>query len=164
MGGRWDQSGIPHKGWMCVEMEDLEEPTHTCEMCGQEEIRYVHYMMHPQFANVLAVGCICACNMENDYWGPRKRERQWRNRASRKARWLTREWRISHQGNPYLKADGLHVVVFRHKKTLPTFPFGFCVSRREDVKRFSRKRYRTVEEAKLAAFDVFWELLNVASE
>ncbi len=54
-GSRWDQPGVPHKGWRCVDVVDLRangEPADdtdyaTCQMCGNEKIRYVHIMDHP---------------------------------------------------------------------------------------------------------------------
>ena len=106
MTGKWAQSGIPHKGWSCVEIEDLEEPSATCEMCETQEIRYVHHMEHPSYPRVLACGCVCAGNMENDYEGAQQREKSMRNASSRKRRWLLRDWRVSKGGNPFLNADG----------------------------------------------------------
>lgn len=47
---RWDQLGIPHKGWILEGVEDIKEghefgehfEYETCEMCQNERIRYVH--------------------------------------------------------------------------------------------------------------------------
>ena len=102
-GGRWDQSGVPHKGWDCVDVVDLradggpadETDYATCQMCGNEKIRYVHVMAHPDLAENLEVGCVCAEKMSNDYEGPRRREAKLRNRAVRRTRWLQRKWRVS---------------------------------------------------------------------
>ena len=41
-GNRWDQPGVPHKGWHCVDVVDLradgesadETDYATCQMCG----------------------------------------------------------------------------------------------------------------------------------
>lgn len=52
-GSRWDQPGVPHKGWHCVDVVDLradggpadEIDYATCQMCGNEKIRYVHVMV-----------------------------------------------------------------------------------------------------------------------
>ena len=74
--GKWSEAGVPKKGWNCIGIDDLEEPSQTCEMCGTAEIRYVHYMQHPDYPEELAVGCICAENMEQDYVRPRERERR----------------------------------------------------------------------------------------
>jgi len=40
--GKWSQAGVPHRGWTCVDIDDLGEPSATCEMCETQEIRYVH--------------------------------------------------------------------------------------------------------------------------
>jgi hypothetical protein len=40
--GKWIEPGVPHKGWVCVAITDLEEVDAVCEMCEVQEIRYVH--------------------------------------------------------------------------------------------------------------------------
>ena len=113
-GGRWDQSGVPHKGWDCVDVVDLradggpadETDYATCQMCGNEKIRYVHVMTHPDLAENLEVGCVCAEKMSNDYEGPKRREAKLRNRAVRRKRWRQRKWRVSAKGNNFLKSNG----------------------------------------------------------
>ena len=44
----WNQSGIPHKGWTCVGVDDVGDGIdadersdyfEVCEMCGQEGVR-----------------------------------------------------------------------------------------------------------------------------
>lgn len=72
---RWDNPGIPHKGWMLVECIDLGEGVYgddeieyeTCEMCHNEKIRYVHILTHPNYPGEIHVGCDCACKMTEDY-------------------------------------------------------------------------------------------------
>lgn len=58
--GKWSQPGVPHKGWTCLDIEDLGEPSATCEMCEAQEIRYVHHMEHPNYSGSLGCGCVCA--------------------------------------------------------------------------------------------------------
>lgn len=49
-GNRWDQPGVPHKGWHCVDVVDLradgesadETDYATCQMCGNEKTRYLY--------------------------------------------------------------------------------------------------------------------------
>jgi hypothetical protein len=65
--GKWSEAGVPKKGWSCVGVEDLGEPSQLCEMCESVTIRYVHYMEHDQTTESLAVGCVCAEYMEEDY-------------------------------------------------------------------------------------------------
>ncbi len=100
--GKWSKPGVPLIGWTCVGVEDLGEASAVCEMCETQEIRYVHSMSHPDYAEELQVGCVCAGRMENDYIGPRSREKALRSAAGRKKRWLGRKWKISARGNPYL--------------------------------------------------------------
>jgi len=88
--GKWRQRGVPHKGWTHVDTEDLDEPSETCEMCEAVEIRYVHIMEHPDYDGPLRVGCVCAENMSGDKVGPKRRERELANAASRRRKWLTR--------------------------------------------------------------------------
>ena len=65
---RWEREGIPHKGWKEMGIEDLGEDLESgddveyeqCEMCGQEKIRYVHILQHPNFNGELRVGCVPA--------------------------------------------------------------------------------------------------------
>lgn len=35
--GEWAQCGVPHKGWTCVDIEDLGEPSAVCEMCERRK-------------------------------------------------------------------------------------------------------------------------------
>lgn len=77
---RWDKPGIPHKDWSHLFVEDLGEAEFICEMCGQEEIRYVHHLTHTAFS-LLRVGCVCAVHLCEDETTPRKREGQARNKA-----------------------------------------------------------------------------------
>jgi hypothetical protein len=61
--GRWSEPGVPHKGWECIGVEDAKEDggdMETCGMCLTAEIRYIHRMQHPEFPEILEVGCICA--------------------------------------------------------------------------------------------------------
>ena len=55
-------------------------------MCEHAEIRFVHYMEHKDYPEVLGVGCICASNMEEDYTAAAEREQELRSRARRRAR------------------------------------------------------------------------------
>jgi hypothetical protein len=114
MSGRWSDAGVPHKGWTCVDVEDLGEPSDTCEMCESAVIRYVHHMEHPEYAGGLSVGCVCAERMSDDYVGPKQRERDLRGAAKRREHWLGRAWRQSAKGNSYINTDSLNVVVWPH--------------------------------------------------
>ena len=151
MTGKWCQPGVPHKGWTCQDVEDLGAPTAVCEMCEVTSIRYVHYLTHPDFGEqALGVGCVCAENMEQDSVGPRERERNLRNAAVRKRRWLSRTWRVSASGSDFVNTDGMNIVVYRN----PNGTWSACITDRSSgAKRPSRKRYESKDAAKLKAFD-----------
>ncbi|MBO1518817.1 hypothetical protein J3U76_04035, partial [Oceanisphaera sp. DM8] len=72
--GKWSRSGVPHRGWHCVDIEDLGSPQVECGMCESQSIRYVHHMEHPAYPEVLEVGCVCAGHMEEDVAAARTRE------------------------------------------------------------------------------------------
>jgi hypothetical protein len=150
MSGKWSGAGVPKKGWTCVGVEDLGSPEATCEMCEVQEIRYVHTMSHPDYAADLHVGCVCAEKMEEDYVRPRLREKALRSAAGRKKRWLSRTWRVSARGNPYLNTDGFNITVFRHDGG----SWGGRIEERATGRSVtSKRRYATHDAAKLAAFD-----------
>lgn len=156
--GKWSQAGIPHKGWTCIDIEDLGQPSAICEMCETQEIRYVHYMSHQNYPGQLGCGCVCAGRMEENYDGARQREKVLRNAAGRKRRWLNRDWRLSDKGNSYINTDGYHVVIFPTGLNNNRQSWGFRVTnRRTDDTLASRKLYPTEDAAKLRAFDaIIW--------
>lgn len=148
--GKWTQPGVPHKGWRCVDIEELEEQDHLCEMCEARLVRFVHVMEHDDYDDVLRVGCVCAGHMEEDLVGARRREAAYRNDRSRRSRWLQRRWRLSAAGNEYLNTnDGFNVVVYRKGAI-----WGARIEHRASgFARSSRLPYQTSDHAKLAAFE-----------
>jgi len=158
----WDQPGIPHKGWRPINVEDLQETQgecydpETCEMCGQESLRYVHTMRHNDYDD-LRVGCICAGHMANDKEGAREREKRVANLSKRRGKWLTRQWRRSRSGNEFLNVDGHNVAVFPDK--FNTGKWKYKISDGEDVI-WGPKKFNTINEAKLALFNALAEQLG----
>jgi hypothetical protein len=148
--GKWSQRGVPHKGWICVDVEDLGKPQADCEMCESQTIRYVHYMEHPNYSEVLGVGCVCAGHMEGDIVVARSREASMQSRAGKRRRWITRKWKVSVKGNPWIIADGYRVTVYPRGGG-----WAATVVNAKDGSRpqHSRKNYSTINHAKLAAFD-----------
>lgn len=156
MSGLWDQAGVPHKGWTCIAIEDVEREYESCEMCGNEKIRYVHTMTHPSHADELRVGCICASKMEEGY-AAAEAEKTLRNRSTRRSKWLTRDWRVSQKGNEFLNLtaneERKNVVVFGSARR-----WGFMINDRDDDEAQSIRGsgYASSDEAKLAAFDALF--------
>lgn len=108
---RWDKKDIPHKGWTEIGMEDLGEEAEfgedieyeRCEMCGNEKIRYVHIMTHPEFPGELRVGCICACHMTDDY-----RKSGSKGKKFEKSSTTKKEFYEKRNGVKYLELGILH--------------------------------------------------------
>ncbi len=145
--GKWSQPGVPHKGWSCVEWDDLGSPSELCEMCESTDIRYVHYMQHPNYPETLAVGCVCAEGMEEDVKAPREREKKMQSMARRRASWARRSWRFSESGSPYVNAEGYNITLFQSGGD-----WKIRVSNRMTRgTQVGRKTYPDLEAAKLAA-------------
>ncbi len=156
--GKWSEPGVPHKGWTCIDVEDLGAPETTCEMCESREIRYVHHMQHVNYRGTLGVGCVCAEHMEEDTVAPRERETSLRNAASRRKKWLSRRWRVSEKGNSFINTDGFNITVFQKQNG----EWGGRIEDRisgESV--MSRRHYFSEDQAKLAAFDAMIFLKTV---
>jgi hypothetical protein len=149
MTGKWDDPAVPHGGWVCVDVEDLGDPSAICEMCEVQIIRFVHEMEHPDWRGTLRCGCICSAAMECDEDGAHRREAGMRNTAKRKDNWLTRDWRVSHQGNWYINANGYNVVVFQ-KGIAWSFRI---MNRKTDDRLFAKIPLASPDAAKLRAFD-----------
>lgn len=111
--GKWALWGVPHKGWYCVDVEDLEDETQICGMCESREVRFVHRMQHPNYPGILGVGCVCAEHMEEDYAAPKARESAMKSWARRRKGWLNRKWKVSAKGNHWIKALDFHITVYR---------------------------------------------------
>lgn len=147
--GKWGTAGVPHKGWECIDIEDLGEPELQCEMCESQTIRYVHYMKHANYSAVLAVGCVCAGHMEDDLIAAKERETSMRNRGAKRSRWTTRKWKLSTKGNETIKSDGFRVTVYQRGSG-----YGATIASLDsDRVQHARRNYETIDRAKLAAFD-----------
>jgi hypothetical protein len=163
--GKWGQPGVPHKGWTCVDIEDLGTPDAVCEMCESQEIRYIHHMTHLTFSTALAVGCVCAGKLEEDYDGARQRESSFRNAQTRRKNWLKRKWSVSTGGNLFVNVDGYNVVVFPDQRSNPRIWSFRITNRRTSKISRSRKPYPTETAAKLTALEgLLWGQDKVKEE
>ncbi|MEI6520271.1 MAG: hypothetical protein WCO98_09585 [bacterium] len=164
MSGLWDKPNIPHKGWECVDVHDLGEnleegeaiPYQFCEMCENEGLRYIHYMKHEDYPDVIGVGSVCAQKMSDDYVDAENRERALRNIANRRKRWLNRVWKMSAKGNDYLVIDDYTLTVFP-KNSRWSFSIAYpkygMKSLGDTV--FSSCTYDTKNKTKIALFNTF---------
>lgn len=160
--GKWGQAGVPQKGWSCDSMEDLGEPSAICEMCETQEIRYVHHMSHPRYPSGLAVGCVCAGKMEEDYKNAQNRERDLRNLAKRQQNWSRRTWRQSMRGNYYMNVDGFNLTLTENSRGPKKSWSIRVVNRTTQKEQYSKQKYETLENAKVAAWKaLLWAKKNL---
>ncbi len=150
--GKWTWPGVPHKGWFCFDIDDLEDDTMICEMCEKQTIRWVHHMRHEGYPDVLLCGCVCAGNMEEDYEGAKKRETEYKNLMGRKRTFVNRNWRWSRKGNEFLSIDGYIITIFGDDSNWKA-----SVKRAYTGEVKFSKVYNSNSEAKLAAFDAIFK-------
>ena len=153
----WDQAGVPHKGWRCIDVEDLGVEGRgytpgTCEMCGNHPLRYIHMMEHENH-DPLQVGCVCAEKMAIDY-DATAAEKKLQRKAGVRSRWLSRRWSTSQKGNPYLRLNGLIIGVSRQYSRW-TF---WIIDPDQDTRQHSKRSYEKEDEAKLALFEAYWQV------
>jgi len=155
--GKWSQHDVPHKGWTCVDIEDLGEPSAICEMCEKQIIRYVHYMKHLNYKSTLRVGCICAGYMEENYIKARLREDFMRKRASKRLRWVNNNrWKKSKKGNDWIESDGYIIVMMKQNNLWK----GLIKNDDTGFKEWGKRQYKSINEAKLAVFDYLTKILS----
>lgn len=153
--GKWSRAGVPHRGWWCIEIEDLGGVFGICEMCECMPIRWVQHMAHHDYPDVLGCGCVCAGEMQQNRKAAEGRDHLMRSRSAKRARWLRRQWKRSLSGNPWIEADGYRVVIYPR-----AHGFGAVVSGIDhDYERHARRVYATAAEAQLAAFDLITKLI-----
>lgn len=148
--GRWSLAGVPHKGWYCINNEDLGEPSMRCQMCESSDIRYVHYMQHPNYSEVLACGVVCAGNTEQNVQRAASREKKLRSRAKSRANFpKRRRWYLNTKGNPQIRVGAFVITMFQKANG-----WGGVVNHpRLRNGAFTRERFSDLASAQMAAFD-----------
>ncbi len=143
--GKWSEPGVPHKGWSCVGFTDLGKPSAICEMCEHQEIRYVHTMRHPDYADLLDVGIVCAEHMEEDYTSARRRESNAKSIAGKLSRFMdSPRWRATRNGGQRIKRNECIIVISEK------YSFGYWIKR--GAAEWPQWGFDTEDEAKRAAF------------
>ena len=151
--GKWSQQGVPHKGWQFQSLEDLGDLVGTCEMCETQSIRYVHHMEHPDYADMLGVGRVCAGHMEEDYTAAQHRESRFKSRANRRQRWMQTQWKKSKSGNQYMNRKGFNVVMYQRAGR-----WAYRILERRTEKEWRKSGFGSEDDAKLAAFERYVDL------
>jgi hypothetical protein len=150
--GLWLDPQFPTTGWRFVEMEEGVEADRLCGACRNARERYVHRLKHVPTGLTIVVGRPCAERLEDDPYGPGKRERTFRDDLRIIKGWDTRKWRISQQGNPYINSRGYNVTIW------PKGPgFGITLNTQnkfgKDDLRHGKKLFGTIEDAKRGALE-----------
>lgn len=146
--GKWSQQGVPHKGWQFCSLEDLGGLDGICEMCETQSIRYVHYMEHPDYGEVLGVGSVCAANMEEDYTAAQERETRAKSIANRRTRWMQAQWKESSKGNPYINRNGFNIVLYPSSGR-----WAYRIEERQTGLSWSKSGFASENDVKVAAFE-----------
>lgn len=155
----WNKLGIPHKGWKCIDVLDLGENTEKieeieyeqCEMCGNEKIRYVHVMEHPEYPETLHVGCVCAEKMSGDYDNPRKLENLLKNKANRRRNFNRIEWKFNPSRKSYSKKyKGEYITIVESKYG----NFGVFFANQK-IWEYDGQKISSFEFAESVAFEIF---------
>jgi len=146
---------MPREGWTVAEVIDLltlGEPPGTCDRCGRDDLRFIHLLDHRAWPESIVTGKCCAQRLTTDY--DPTAEHALVLRARRRDRFPDLErWDISARGNPWIKYRGATVTVFPKEEG-----YACCVALDDD--RTYRHGFKTVRDAKLAAFDALVDMLE----
>ena len=96
---RLKEWNAPLSGWGCISCIDVLDHEDSdsvaffkCELCGCEQVRYIHLMHHKEYFEDISVGCVCAGIMEVNLMAAKERDRKMKNRAKRKSNFIKHEW------------------------------------------------------------------------
>jgi hypothetical protein len=150
--------GFPTTGWIEVEVEDLgkdEDDHQLCGYCGQEWVRYLHKIDHPDGGwPRQEVGCICAGKLTGDELGAKALDRAARNISARRSNWCTlKGWRVGRKGGLIIKKDGR---IFALNCSKYGSWAGSWTGRGDDVWQRVDGWHRDLDAAKLALFDAVY--------
>lgn len=153
MTNHWEKLTYPHIGWNLINVIDVldgkkntnQSQYGNCNMCGREQIRYVHIIKHVLIDNELRVGCICAGKMTDDFHNPRIKENALKKKSSRRKNWGKKNWKVSLKGNLYLKISNHCITIFTDK-----YNGKYKVRIDETI---GKQFFNDIEAAKIAAFN-----------
>jgi hypothetical protein len=145
---------LPFGDWVYASPPlDNTSANFTCENCQHAHIRFVHPLKHKRTGQIIKVGCVCAEHFLQDFTNPKLRENELKNYVGRRLRWPDFNWTWTQKGNLKLKKKGFIVVVRRVES-------GWWLTSytRDGNSEWTpvQGRYKTPQEAKLAAFDALF--------
>lgn len=148
---------IPRRGWYCEQVysvQDSDPDAHeVCQFCGNDRVKVVFVMTHKTYPEKLRADSACIEKLMDNYVDPIIREKEFLNRHRRRNNWLELPWRVSEQGNDFINVSGYNIVIFEDRRQ--PGKWGYHVKGGSN-----RKLYDTKDLAKIAVFDMFWQLTH----
>ncbi|MBB5276916.1 hypothetical protein HNR26_002994 [Rhizobium rosettiformans] len=155
--GKWQDQTFPRDGWRFSTFKDAGTAHIRCEMCLNARVRFAHTLVHAKVPEGILVGLMCAEALQkDDYYGPERREREYRDDLRIRNDWHKRKWKTSKIGNAYINARGFNISIWRKGA-------GYGVTIRvenrfeDEFVRNDPKMYMNLKEAKLGALDRLME-------
>jgi hypothetical protein len=154
---QWNKPDIPCRGWLCERVYYVQENNpdsyEVCHLCGNDHVKFVFVLSHPEYPEKIKVDSACVEKLMDNYVDPIIREKELLNRHRRRLNWLDMPWRLSKQGNDYMNISGYNITIFEdnHKKG----KWGYHIAGGANRKLFDSK-----DLAKIAVFDMFWQLTH----
>lgn len=100
-----NRTDVPPGNWRWMPPPiDLGKTEGKCDWCGTR-IRFVHRMRHPDWPEVIEVGCDCIKKISADWERAKVADDEMRKLAAKEARWLERPWRRARAGHWWLLVD-----------------------------------------------------------
>lgn len=146
---RLKEWGAPLTDWTCVSLYDAAKDEdmvsyEVCELCGCQQVRFVHVMSHPDFYETISVGCVCAGIMEGDLCAAKDRERNLKNRLNRRKSYMKKQWKEVRPGQYYLLYKGNKLIIYQQYGRFKV----------QGAEQFVTSYHTGFHDAKLTAFDL----------
>lgn len=165
----WNRQGLPHKGWSCVNVVDSGHASSKCEMCGNSNLRYIHFLEHDEYDGQLKVGGECSQKLAENYSTASSVEEYTRRYPKEQAKWPSK-WKTSRKGNIYFIENEYPrerlVTIYPDKQNRSRYKYSIVDKEYSTVdygegpeqevderKQFSKESYSSITEAQCAVFD-----------
>ena len=114
--GKWNDLSYLQNPWKFRKIISVKGRK-LCMMCESRWCKYLHFMEGVVNGKkvALAVGCICAGNLEGDIQLAKRREEAFIKKIAKKNRFIKGKWKVSYKKNRYKKIDGFLVTVFPNR-------------------------------------------------
>ena len=151
----WKLPEFPHKGWDLIDVRDVREEDDLdpedyplCEVCKAQQIRYVHFLKHSGWDEIVESGCNCAERLITGYVKrATEAERLVRNHFARRAKFLgLSSWKVYGDHGEAIRIHQHEIVILGAEPC-----FRLIIDKRR-----GKRDYADLPTAKKAAFDYIW--------